>query len=366
VKRVHLVALQFGLLILLAGCGTRPLATRAAVSEKPVGAVIQVKTPLGLPPVPVPADNPETAESIELGRKLFYERLLSANSILSCASCHNPSLAFQDGRKNSVGFGGKSGPRNAPTLINAAYTAAQFWDGRATGLEEQAGGPIANPIEMNLNHDVCVTQLESRPAYKAAFAAAFGPGPITIGKVKKALASFERTLISGNSPFDRYEYAGDKTALSPAAIRGLALFRDRAKGNCATCHTIEQNYALFTDGKFHNIGIGVGDEGNLTDLGRYNESKVEADKGAFKTPTLRNVAKSAPYMHDGSLKTLQDVVEFYAGGANSNPYLDKEIKSIKLTGQERADVVAFLESLDGDMPLDAGPLLAAKQAVNRK
>ena len=358
-KRVCLIV-QFGLLMLLTGCGNHNLFSKVKVSEKPIGAVIQIKAPLGLPPVPVPADNPETRETIELGRKLFYERLLSANSILSCASCHNPNLAFQDGQRHSVGFGGKSGPRNAPTVINAAYTAAQFWDGRAAGLEEQAKGPIANPIEMNLAHDVCVSQLESKPEYQKAFAAAFGPGPITIGKVTKALASFERTLLSGNSPFDRYQYGGDKTALSPAAIRGLALFRNETKGNCSACHYIERDHALFTDGQFHNIGISVDDEGNLTDLGRYNETKVESDKGAFKTPTLRNVAKSAPYMHDGSLKTLKDVVDFYAGGGNSNPYLDKQIKTIQLTWQERADIVAFLESLTGEMPEHAGPLLATK------
>jgi cytochrome c peroxidase len=239
--------------------------------------------------------------------------------------------------------------------MNAAYAPTQFWDGRAASLEEQAGGPIANPIEMNLSHDLCVQKLEADPSYKAAFDKAFGPGPITIGKVKNALASFERTLVSGNSPFDRYQYGGDKNALTPAAIRGLAIFRDKQKGNCATCHTIDQNYALFTDGKFHNIGVSVNEEGELTDLGRYNETKVEADKGAFKTPTLRNIAGSAPYMHDGSLKTLKDVVDFYAGGGNSNPYLDKEIKAVKLTGQERSDLVAFLESLTGEMPPQAGP-----------
>jgi cytochrome c peroxidase len=171
----------------------------------------------------------------------------------------------------------------------------------------------------------------------------------------KAIASFERTLISGDSAFDRYQYGGDKNALSAAAIRGLEIFRDPKKGNCSTCHTIGRTFALFTDGKFHNIGISVNDEGDLTDLGRYNSTKVDADKGAFKTPTLRNVEKSGPYMHDGSLKTLKAVVDFYAGGGNSNPYLDKEIKAIKLTGPERADLVEFLKSLTGEMPPNAGP-----------
>jgi cytochrome c peroxidase len=341
------------------GCGTSH-APGSGVSEKPVGVPVTIKAPLGLPAVPVPDGNPETAETIALGRRLFYEKKLSIDSSLACASCHNPTLGFTDGQRHSTGVGGKTGTRNAPTLINAAYAPIQFWDGRAPSLEEQAAGPMSNPIEMNQSDDVCVGKLEADASYRADFEKAFGPGPVTIGKVKNALASFERTLISGNSPFDRYEYGGDRKALSPAAIRGLAAFRDPKRGNCAACHTIGEKYALFTDGKFHNIGVGVNEEGDLTDLGRYHETNVEADRGAFKTPTLRNVAKSAPYMHDGSLKTLKDVVDFYAGGGNSNPTLDKEIKGIKLTGQERADLAEFLESLTGEMPQDAGPPVSAR------
>jgi cytochrome c peroxidase len=303
----------------------------------------------------IPNDNPLTAESIALGRRLFYEGKLSGDGSLSCASCHNPLIGFTDGRKHSVGMGGKIGTRNAPSLINAAYVPLQFWDGRASSLEEQAAGPMANPIEMNQPHDITVSKLEADLSYKADFAKAFGPGPVTITKVKYALASFERTLISGNSPFDRYEFATDKRALNPSAIRGLDIFRDPAKGNCTACHPISKTFALFTDGKFHNIGVGVDGEGNVTDPGRYPETKIEADKGAFKTPTLRNGALTGPYMHDGSLPTLKAVVEFYAGGGNSNAYLDKEIKAIKLSGIERADLVEFLRSLTGDMPANAGP-----------
>jgi cytochrome c peroxidase len=308
-----------------------------------------------LPPVPIPADNPVTVETVALGRRLFYEKKLSGDNSLSCSSCHNPLLGFTDNQKHSTGMGGKTGTRNAPTVVNAAYAPVQFWDGRATSLEAQAAGPIANPVEMNQTHEVSVNKLEADPSYQKDFAQAFGPGPINIVKMEKALASFERTVISGNSPFDKYQYGGDKKALTPAAIRGLAIFTDKARGNCSACHTIEEHFALFTDGKFHNIGIGVNGEGELTDPGRFSESKVEGDHGAFKTPTLRNIAKSAPYMHDGSLKTLKDVVDFYAGGGNSNPYLDKEIKEIKLSGKDRADLVEFLQSLTGDMPPDAGP-----------
>ena len=261
--------------------------------ERPVGVVAEVHPPLGLPHLPVPSDNPVTHETIALGRKLFHDPKLSMNDTVSCASCHNPRSGFADGLKTSRGIDGKTGTRNAPTVLNAAYAPIQFWDGRAASLEEQSAGPISNPLEMNQGHDVCVAKLEADPTYQAQFTKAFGPGAITIGKVQKAIASFERTLLSGNSPFDRYEFGGDKSALSPAAIRGLEIFRDPKRGNCVTCHTIDRNYALFTDGKFHNLGVGMSPEGELTDVGRYGQTKVEADKSAFKTPTLRNVAKTA-------------------------------------------------------------------------
>jgi cytochrome c peroxidase len=320
-----------------------------------IGTVLAIKPPLGLPSMPVPGDNPVTAEKAALGRRLFYDKRLSFNDTLSCASCHNPLLGFADGRSRSVGAGGKMGVRNAPSIANAAYNRFFFWDGRAASLEDQVGVPMEDPIEMNQPHAVTESRIGTDATYRRQFASAFGPGPVTIGKIEKALASFERTLLSADSPFDRYEFRGDKTALGPAAIRGLAIFKDPQKGNCAACHTIGKDYALFTDGKFHNTGLGVNGEGELTDLGRYEETKVERDQGAFKTASLRNVAQSAPYMHDGSLKTLNDVVDFYAGGGNSNPYLDKEMKPLNLTRRDRSDLVEFLKSLSGTMPANAGP-----------
>jgi cytochrome c peroxidase len=322
---------------------------------RPLGPAVSLPAPLGLPPVPIPADNPPTTASIALGRRLFYDVQLSADSTLSCAGCHNPTLEFTDGRRVALGVRSQPGTRNTPTILNAVYSSAQFWDGRSPSLEDQAGGPIANPIEMAQTHEACVAKLSRNAAYRRDFAAVFGPGPVTIRKVEMAVASFERTLVSGNSPFDRYQFGGDKSALSPAAIRGLAIFTDKQRGNCSTCHSVAKDYALFTDGKFHNLGAGMDANGELTDLGRYTQTKNEGDRSAFRTPTLRNIAKTAPYMHDGSKKTLKEVVDFYAGGGNSNPQLDKEIKELKLSGRDRADLVAFLESLTCEPPQNAGP-----------
>ena len=276
--------------------------------------MVDIKAPLGLPPVPIPADNPPTLQTIALGRKLFYDFTLSKDNTVSCASCHNPKIGFTDGLAIARGFRGALGTRNAPTLLNTAYSPVQFWDGRAPSLEAQSADPMAAASEMNQTHDVSVSKLEADPAYRQEFAQAFGPGPIDLLRIQKSLASFERTLLSGDSAFDKYQYGGDKQALSPAAIRGLALFQDPKRGNCAVCHTIDATYALFTDGKFHNIGAGVNGEGDFTDLGRFGSTKLATNKGEFKTPTLRNVALTPPYMHDGSLSTLRDVVDFYAGG----------------------------------------------------
>jgi cytochrome c peroxidase len=312
-----------------------------------MGTVVAIEAPLGLPPVPIPADNPPTRESIALGRKLFFDPRLSGDDTVSCATCHNPQLSFTDGLPGSRGIKGKIGKRNAPTILNSAYYSSFFWDGRASSLEQQAGFPIANPDEMGQPHDLSIKKFEKIPEYKKEFEQVFGPGRLTIEKIEMALASFERTLESGDSPFDRYLYRGDKTALSSEALRGMQVFTDKKRGNCSTCHTIGETYSLFTDGKFHNLGAGINKNGELTDLGRYEQSHINADRGAFRTPGLRNVALTAPYMHDGSLKTLKDVVDFYAGGGTSNPQLDPEVHELKLSGQERADLVVFLESLTG-------------------
>ena len=332
----------------------RPPAT-VSVGARPIGEAIAIASPLGLPPVPIPADNPPTAQAIALGRRLYFEKRLSSDNTFSCGSCHSPYIRFSDGLDVASGVGAQKGTRNTPTVLNAAYRLTQFWDGRAASLEQQAGFPIANAKEMNLPHEVVVTKLSADPSYQAEFAKVFGLGPITMDKLQKAIASFERTLLSGNAPFDRYQYGGDKSALSAAAVRGLTIFSDPQRGNCAACHTRSERFALFTDDQFHNLGTGMDASGELKDVGRFTQTKIEAQRGAFRTPSLRNVAQTAPYLHDGSLKTLAEVIDFYVGGGNSNPQLDPAIKPLKLSAQDRTDLIAFLEALTGEMPANAEP-----------
>jgi len=213
-----------------------------------------------------------------------------------------------------------------------------------------------NDLEGHMHAAKDLERLTADPSYRAAFEKAFGPGPITYEMVEKAIASFERTVISGDSPFDRYYFGGDKRALSKSAKRGFEVFRDPKKGNCTACHAIGEKYALFIDNKFHNIGVGANPSGELADLGLYMVTKNDADRGAFRTPSLRNIALTAPYFHDGSRKTLKDAIDYYLGGGNSNPHLDKEIHVLDfLTGPERADLLAFLEFLTGKVPPNVGP-----------
>jgi cytochrome c peroxidase len=348
-------------------CKQKPNPT-PRVEARPIGTPIQITAPLGLPRVPVPADNPPTAETVALGRRLYYDTALSVDNTVSCASCHDPKLGFSDGQQFSNGVRKQKGNRNSSTVFNAAYYTTQFWDGRAPSLEKQAEGPVTNPVEMGNTLEGVERKLNADPSYRAEFKAAFGADVITYEMVEKSIASFERTVVSGNSPFDRYMYGGDKKALSASAQRGLEVFRNPKKGDCAACHIIGEKYALFTDNKFHNLGVGVklgiNGEAELTDLGRFKVTNVEADKGAFRTPSLRNIALTAPYMHDGSHKNLKEVIDFYIGGGNSNPYRDKEIHPLDfLTGQERADLQEFLMSLTGEMPPNVGPP-TPQQALN--
>lgn len=294
----------------------------------------QIELPAGLPELEVPGDNPLTKAKVELGKQLYFDTRLSADNTVSCASCHNPAKGWSNGEAFAEGVGGKLGGRNSPTIINTAYGYFQFWDGRASSLEEQALGPIANPIEMNLPLDKLEAKLNKIEGYREQFQEIFGT-KVTKENVAKAIAAFERTVLSGNAPVDHYE-AGDQSALSAAALRGMKLFNNKA--NCVACHSGEN----FTDGGFHNLGVGF-KEGKFADVGREAISGLEGDRGAFKTPTLREIARSAPYMHDGSLKTLEEVVDYYDQGGTANHYLDEEIFALKLTEQEKKDLVTFLK-----------------------
>ncbi|HKJ71942.1 MAG TPA: cytochrome c peroxidase [Gammaproteobacteria bacterium] len=332
--------------------------------------------PLGLPPVPVPADNPVTQAKADLGEQLFNDKRFSGDGTIACASCHQPDNAFTDDLPIAKGINDQKGTRHTPTVVNAVYYETQFWDGRRDSLETQALDPLVNPVEHGLeSHDAVLEVIRGDDGYTRQFREVFGvaPGDITMDHVTKAIAAFERTQVSGSSPFDRYRYGGEEDAISESAKRGLKIFRN--KGRCVDCHTIEQNYATFTDNDFHNLGVGwdrIGDEvfalvdsfrkmkkeggdadidttiltdGKVAELGRFTVSLDPQDVGRFKTPTLRNVAVTAPYMHDGSEQTLMDVVEFYDKGGNANPLLDGGIKELDLTDQEKQDLVAFLKTL---------------------
>jgi cytochrome c peroxidase len=331
-------------------------------------------TPLGLPPVPIPSDNPQTPEKVALGKLLFEEKRFSADGTVSCATCHDPQKAFVDGLPTSEGIKKLKGTRNAPTVLNAAYYDSQFWDGRRSSLEEQSKDPLINPIEHGLpSHTPILTIIRNDGSYTSQFRTVFGvtPQQITIDHVAKALASFERTLVFGDSPFDRYLYGGDKTALSESAIRGLEIYR--TKGRCQDCHAIGQTNATFADNKFHNVGVGfkrlgskavqianafrkakqegkdvdkavLGDQ-EVSELGRFVVTLRPSDIGAFKTSTLRNITATGPYMHDGSIQTLEEVIELYNKGGENNPFLDSGIRPLNLTDQEKADLLAFIKSL---------------------
>jgi len=349
---------------------------------------------LGLPPVPIPADNPQTPAKIALGDKLFHDARFSIDGTVSCATCHSEKHAFTDGKQFSTGHHGLTGTRNAPTVVNAAFYTSQFWDGREPDLESQSKQPPVNPVEGGLaNHEPILQIVRTDPDYKKAFTEVFGvtDAKLTMDHVGKAIASFERSIVSGNSPFDRYYFQGDKNALTVAQVRGFELFI--GQGRCVSCHTIENDHALFTDSKFHNIGIGINaiqddvprlagafleakakggevDRIVLTDkksseLGRFAVTDKITAIGAFKTPTLRNIDLTAPYMHDGSLKTLKEVVIHYNNGgvtpadAKINDFLSGGIRPLNLTEAQIDDLVEFLKALTS--PQYAQAVTAAAQ-----
>ena len=334
--------------------------------------------PLGLPEVPVPADNPVTEAKIKLGKKLFFDRRLSLNNTISCAICHVPEQGFTNHEiLTAVGFEGRSVKRNAPTIYNTAYFKKLFHDGRETSLEHQVWQPMLARNEMaNPSFGVVIEKLRHLEDYVGLFEAAFDGQQASFETIPKAIASYERTLNSANSPFDRWYYGKEKDAMPPSAIRGFDLFTGEAQ--CIACHTVTEKHALFTDNSLHNTGIGweramrkdpetqrvqvapgryvdvkndiIKSVGNQQegDLGHYEVTQDPADRWKYRTPSLRNVALTAPYMHDGSLGTLEEVVTFYNEGGIKNEIQSPLIQPLNLTSAEMEDLVAFLKSLNGD------------------
>lgn len=350
-----------------------------SAQTSPQPAKFQMQVPKGLPAdiwaYLVPEDNPLTAEKIALGEKLYFDKRLSGDRSVSCATCHDPATALADNNPLAVGIELKKGARNSPTVLNAMFNELQFWDGRAPSLEEQAKLPIINPIEMGMkDHDAVVERVRAVPDYQKQFAAVFPDEGITIDTIAKALASFERTQLSGNSPFDRF-IAGDDKAISAAAKRGWELFNGQAR--CISCHAFNASSPFFSDFKFHNIGVAAKDQNfnvlarrarqitassprsaelvdqlalseGFSELGRYLVTKQQRDIGAFKTSMLRDIELTAPYMHNGSEKTLLDVVKFYNKGGELNANLDGGMRPLKLTDPQMDDVVEFMKTLTSD------------------
>jgi cytochrome c peroxidase len=344
---------------------------------------LEIELPLGLSlgslQVVGLKENPLTRAKIELGRQLYFDGRLSADGSISCATCHHPETGYAAHTQFGVGIGGQTGNRNSPTAYNRILSGPQFWDGRAASLEAQAIGPIQNPIEMGNTHRACVEKLRTIGGYKMQFEKIFGE--VTIEAVGKAVASFERVVVTGSSAYDYHaaldkfrrlppedletleeddpaafaEYTrlsaeAAKLPMSESAVRGKTLFFSD-KSRCATCHV----GANFTDEKYHNLGVGM--DAKEPDLGRFAITNEDKDRGAFKTPTLRNIAQTAPYMHDGSQKTLAEVVEWYAKGGHPNPHLSDKIVKLDLSEQDKKDLVEFMNALTGPLtPVAKGRL----------
>lgn len=311
------------------------IATTWLFAASAVASGIHEKSFLREEPVPVPASNKITEARVELGKTLFFDKRLSGDEAMSCATCHDPNKGWSDGRPTAIGHLGKKLERATPTIINSGYSRLQMWDGRFKSLEEQALGPLNSPEEMNADVDEVLRRLKSVPQYTAMFEKAYPGEGITAQTLAKAIAAFERTVVATESPLDRY-LNGDKTALTEPAKRGFDLFRDKAR--CFLCH---QGHNFMDDG-FHNLGFK-----RQFDPGRFVFSPVKINRGAFKTPTLRDIALTAPYMHHGVYKTLEEVVEHYDRGGDGVENLDPNIFPLGLTAEEKKDLVAFLNSLTG-------------------
>lgn len=324
----------------LGACALPAAVPPVAVAEEPSLPPAPTSEDLAwrLPERPA-ADTTEQARAY-LGKHLFFDPRLSGNGTISCATCHNPSMGWADGLKTAIGINGQKLERGTPTVANTAFNTQFMWDGKARSLEEQAMGPMRSAQEMDADVAATIKWLADMPGYAKMFADAFPGKPVDDDGLSRALASFQRTVVTEDSPFDRW-LAGDRRALSVQAWRGFRLFTDANKGNCAACHSAPN----FTDNGFHNLGLRQ--HGDTPDLGRYHVKKLPSMKGAFKTSTLRDVELTAPYFHDGSAATLEDVIRHYVRGGDDRGNVSASMKPLTLTDAEQADLVAFLKSLTG-------------------
>jgi cytochrome c peroxidase len=346
-----------------------PVGQTASASDQ-----FAFKLPAGIPAdlwaYFIPRDNPLTPAKVELGRQLFFDKRLSADGSVSCGSCHEPRFAFADGKKTAVGIGGRTGARNTPTILNAMFNSTLFWDGRSNSLEAQSKEPLVNPDEMgNASHEQVAQRIAAIPEYAEQFQKVFGR-TADVTSLTRAIAAYERTLVSANAPFDRFQ-AGDRTALSDRAQAGLNLFRGKAR--CSVCHNLNNSFPFLTDGNYRNTGVAANfaEFGTLSqralssassvsamslldqqrgkgELGRFMVSGDALDIGSFRTPSLRNVELTAPYFHDGSAATLADVVRYYVRGGNQNISHDWELQTLELSDREQQDLIEFLKSLTSD------------------
>ena len=349
---MKLLTLALATLVAAFGAAAAPVITDTdgqAVTLEAGHASLQ-KWRLAVTP-PHPEDNASTPQRVELGKKLFFDPRLSGEGNMSCATCHNPLLGWSDGLPTGKGVKSMVLDRASPTVTNTAYNTIQMWDGRKATLEEQAMGPMEATVEMNMDTAKLFKWLNASEGYRALFKDAYPGKPIDADSVSKAIASFERTVVSNTSPFDRW-VAGAKDAMSAEQIKGFALFIDPAKGNCAACHS----GANFTDNGFHNLGLASFGK-DTPDMGRYAQKPVASLKGAFKTPTVREAASTGPYFHDGSAKTLDEVVEFYSRGGIVKTNLSRSMKELTLSKDEKGQLVAFLNALSSPATPFVLPLL---------
>lgn len=334
--------LQRGFIVITISVGIFSACSTNPVSEQDSKTSVELHKWILPDNPPFPKDNEPTQDRIQLGKMLFFDPRISRDQNMSCATCHNPSLGWSDGLAKGRGFKSNLLGRASPSIVNTAYNTIQMWDGRKKDLEDQAMGPLEAAVEMNTDFSQFFSWIKQNQGYVDAFEKAYPGKGITKETTAKAIASFERTVISNNSPFDQW-IKGNSVAMTEQQVRGFEIFKNENKGNCAVCHDAPN----FTDNGMHNIGLAsFGNE--KPDLGRFGQKPLRLMKGAFKTPTLRDIALSAPYFHDGSAATLMDVVEHYAKGGEVKTNLSPNLKEIKLTQQDKQDLVAFMQALTSE------------------